>query len=72
MLDQARREKLVQGGVNFLGQDEVDAAGPVIDKRAAFRYRDIESYQGARIKSRLRLEENVISFSENFTQLFDD
>lgn len=36
MLDQARREALVQGGVNFVGEHRVDAMWSGSDSRVAF------------------------------------
>ena len=39
VLDQASREVLVQGGVNFLGQNRVDEVGPGSDRRATFQDR---------------------------------
>ena len=45
VLDQACCEVLVQGGLNFLGQNRVDATGPRSDRRATFRDQNLERHQ---------------------------
>ena len=69
MLDQACREVLVQGGVNFLSQNRVDPVGPGSDARATFRDRNLEQHQGAGTKIRHGRDENVSKVAENMTQL---
>ena len=71
MLDQACRQVLVQGGVDFLGQNWVDPMGLGSDKRVTFRDRNLERHQGARTKIRLGLGENVTKIANNIDQLFD-
>ena len=71
MLDQACREVLVQGGVNFLGHNGVDPVGPGSDRCATFRDRNLERHhQEAGTKIRLRLGENVRKIA-NIALLFD-
>ena len=53
VLGQTCRQVLVQGGVDFLGQNLVDPMGPGSDGRAAFRDRIFEKHQGTRTKIRL-------------------
>ena len=69
VLDQAYREVLVQGDVNILGQNRVDAMRPGSDRRATFRDRNLERHQRAGAKIRLRLGQNVSKIAENITQL---
>ena len=71
MLDQACHEVLVQGGVNFLGQNWVDPVGPGSDRHATFRDRNLERREEAKNQICLGLGENVSKIAENITQLFD-
>ena len=71
MLDQAFREVLVQGGINFLGHNMVDPVGPGSARCATFLDRNLERRQGAGTKIRLVLGEHVRNITENITQLFD-
>lgn len=50
MLDQIRREVLVQGGAGFLGQNGVDALRPGSGRRAALRDPNLERYEGVGIE----------------------
>ena len=70
MLDQVCREVLVQGGVDFLDQNGVDAMGPASERCAAFRDRNLKRNQAVGTKTRLGFGENARKF-ENITQLFD-
>ena len=71
VLDQPCREVPVQSGVNFLGQDGVDALGPGSDRCATLRGRNLEKHQGEGTKIRLGLGENVSRIADKITQLFD-
>ena len=71
MLDQACREVLVQGSVDFLGQIWVDLMEPGSDRRDTFRDRNLERHQGARTRIRLGFGENVSKIAKNIAQLFD-
>ena len=71
VLDQARGEVLSQGGVNFLGQDRVDAVELGSDRRATFRDRNLERHQREGTKIRFGLGEHVRKIAEIVTQLFD-
>ena len=71
MLNQACREVLVEGGVNFLGQNGVDPVGPGSDRRASFRDPNLERHHGTGTRARLELAENVSKIAENITQLFN-
>ena len=63
VLDQACRQVLVQGGVDFLGQNRVDLMEPGSDGRATFWDRNLERHQGTRTKRLLRLEKNVTTIA---------